>query len=120
MARTVCGLEPRSGAQCKRAERLKPFVTDKHRTTSNGSSATLLTVVIVVAVLYFARIVLIPLALAVLLAFLLAPLVIRLRYWRLGRTPATLIVVHLAVAIIAAFGLILASQLSDLGRKMPE
>jgi predicted PurR-regulated permease PerM len=77
-------------------------------------------VVIVVAVLYFARVVFIPLALAILFAFLLAPLVTRLRRWKIGRIPSVLIVVHLAFAVIAAFGFLMALQLTDLGHKMPE
>jgi predicted PurR-regulated permease PerM len=76
--------------------------------------------VIVVAVLYFARVVFIPLALAVLFAFLLAPLVTRLRRWKIGRIPAVLIVVHLAFAVIGAFGFLMAVQLTELGHKMPE
>ena len=45
-------------------------------------------VCVVVAALYFAQEVLIPLALAVLLCFLLAPLVTRLERYRLGRVPS--------------------------------
>ena len=56
-----------------------------NRSTSSAGAATLLTLVVVVAALYFARAVFIPLALAVLLAFLLAPLVLRLRHWGLLR-----------------------------------
>ena len=49
-------------------------------------------VLLVVAALYFAREILIPLAIAVLLAFLLTPAVRRLEGWRLGRVPAVLLV----------------------------
>ena len=45
----------------------------------------LASICIVVAALYFAQVVLIPLALAVLFCFLLAPLVTRLERWGLGR-----------------------------------
>ena len=69
------------------------------RPTAARSTNMLLAVVVAIAVLYFARAVFIPLALSVLLAFLLAPLVIRLRHWRLGRIPAALIVVHFAFLI---------------------
>lgn len=90
------------------------------RANHHVGSVTLLTVVIVVAVFYFAREVFIPLALALLLAFLLAPLVIFLRHWHLGRVPSALIVVVLFFAAIGFLGTIMASQLSDLGRKLPE
>jgi predicted PurR-regulated permease PerM len=48
---------------------------------ASGTRAVLFTVVIVVAVLRFAQDVFIPLALAILLTFLLAPLVNRLQAW---------------------------------------
>ena len=55
---------------------------------------------IVVAALYFARDVLIPLALALLLTFLLAPAVLRLRRWCLGRVPAVITTVIVAFTLI--------------------
>jgi predicted PurR-regulated permease PerM len=79
----------------------------------------LLTVVIVGAVLYFAREVFIPLALAFLLAFLLAPLATRLRHWGLGRVPSAIIVVMTAFAILAVIGFVMASQLTDVAHKLP-
>jgi predicted PurR-regulated permease PerM len=90
------------------------------RSNSNTASMTLLAVLIVIAVLYFARVILIPFALAVLLSFLLAPLVVRLGRWGWGRVPATLVVVHLAFSILAVIGALLASQLGDVGHKLPE
>lgn len=83
-------------------------------------NTTLISVVIVVAVLYFARVVFIPLALAILFAFLLGPLVMRLRHWGIWRVPSVLIVVLLAFTVIAAFGFLMTVQLTELGRKMPE
>jgi predicted PurR-regulated permease PerM len=95
-------------------------VASENRPSNNiGIIATLLTIVIVVAVLYFARVVFIPLALAIVLAFLLAPLVIRLRSWGLGRVPSSLIVVFLAFVGIAIIGTLVVSQMADVGRKLP-
>ena len=51
----------------------------------------LASVCVVVGALYFAREVLVPLALAILLTFLLAPLVRRLERVGLSRVPATLV-----------------------------
>ena len=82
--------------------------------------AVLLKVVIVVAALYFARVVFMPIALAVLLAFLLAPLTIRLRHWGLGRVPSSFLVVILAFLFVAVLGSLMGSQMSDLARKLPE
>lgn len=86
-------------------------------TRENG--ARLLTVVIVGAVLYFAREVFIPFALAFLLAFLLAPLAKRLRHWGLGRVPAAIVVVLTSFVVMAAIGLVMASQLTDVAHKLP-
>lgn len=91
-----------------------------NRPNTNSRSTALIGVVIVVAVLYLARVVFIPLALAILVAFLLAPLVMRLRHWGLWRMPAVLIVVLLAFALIAGFGFLMAIQVTELGHKMPE
>ena len=73
-----------------------------------------------VAVLYFARTLFIPLALSVLLAFMLAPLVIRLRHWGLGRVPAAGIVVLIAFGILGVIAAVMASQSADLAHKFPE
>ena len=75
---------------------------------------------LVVAVLYFAREILIPVALAMLFSFLLAPLVTRLRRWGLWRVPSVLIVVSLAFALMTVIGALVTVQLTDVGRKMPE
>ncbi len=92
----------------------------QNATTEGRGSNTLFTLVVVVAVLYLARVVFIPLALAVLVSFLLAPLVTRLKHIGLGRLPATLIVVLLAFTAAAVIGMIMASQMSDVVRKVPE
>jgi predicted PurR-regulated permease PerM len=80
----------------------------------------LLSILIVVAVLYFARTVFIPLALSLLLAFLLAPLVIRLRHWGLGRVPSAVGVVLLSFAILGTIGTVMTSQLTDLAHRLPD
>jgi predicted PurR-regulated permease PerM len=73
----------------------------------------------VFAVLYFARTVFIPLALSLLVSFLLAPLVVRLRHLGFGRIPAVVSVVSfafLAVALVSGFMVL---QLTDLARQLP-
>jgi len=95
-------------------------VANAHRPNGNSGTAAILTVLIVVAVLYFARNVFIPLALAVLLTFLLAPLVTRLRHLGLGRVPSTVVVVLLTFTLIGTLGMVMAAQLSDLAHKLPE
>ena len=73
----------------------------------------------IIATLYFARDLLIPLALAALLTFLLAPLVTRLERW-LGRIGAVLLVVTLILALTGAGGWVLTRQLVDLATKLPD
>lgn len=87
-------------------------------TTSKTSS--LFGLLIAAAILYLAREVLIPLALAILLSFLLAPVVRRLEHWRLGRVFSTLIAVTIAFAAIAGIGAVATNQALSLAAKLPE
>lgn len=73
----------------------------------------------VIAMLYIARDILIPLTLAALLTFLLAPLVTRLERW-VGRIVAVLMVVAMIFAATVAGGWVLTRQLVDLGAKLPD
>jgi predicted PurR-regulated permease PerM len=82
-------------------------------------SSRLLTVVIVGAVLYFAREVFIPFALAFLVAFLLSPLATRVRHWGLGRALSAILVVHVFFVVIAVLGFVMASQMTDVAHKLP-
>src|SRR5258708_21682940 len=66
----------------------------------SGTRGVLLTVVIVVAVLRLAQDVFIPLALAILLTFLLAPLVARLTDWGVNRLLAVIVSLAIALALI--------------------
>src|SRR3954470_15740859 len=80
----------------------------------------LASVCVVVAALYFARDVLIPLALAVLICFLLAPLVRALERRGLKRIPAVIIVVIAGLSIVAALGWITTVQVINLGNRLPQ
>jgi predicted PurR-regulated permease PerM len=80
---------------------------------------TLALAVFVVGTLYLARDLLIPLTLAALLTFLLAPLVTRLERW-LGRVGAVLLAVTLILAATGAGGWVLSRQLVDLAIKLPD
>jgi predicted PurR-regulated permease PerM len=86
--------------------------------SSKTSSA--IGLLVAAAILYLARDVLIPLALAILLSFLLAPLVRRLEHWKLGRLTSTLIAVVIGFAFIGGIGLIAARQALSLAGKLPE
>ena len=86
-----------------------------------GASGTqpLVATVIVVGALYFGRDVFVPLALAGLLCFALAPLITALRRRGLPRTPAVITVVILAFLGIFAFGFVVAGQVYQLGASLP-
>ncbi|MGI8907603.1 MAG: AI-2E family transporter [Candidatus Sumerlaeaceae bacterium] len=75
--------------------------------------------VIVVAGLYFAQDVVIPLALALLITFMLAPVVSRLERWHFGRVPSVVLVILTALAIVGGMGYLVANQFVDLAGKLP-
>ena len=77
------------------------------------------TVFVVVAAVYFAQDVLIPIALAILLSFLLAPLVRLLERARLPRVVAVLLSVLLAFGVVAGIGFVVYNQLTDLTTRLP-
>jgi predicted PurR-regulated permease PerM/methylmalonyl-CoA mutase cobalamin-binding subunit len=73
----------------------------------------------VVATLYFTRDILIPLALAALLTFLLSPLVARIERW-VGRVAAVLTVVLMIFGFAGMAGWVFTRQLVDLATKLPD
>lgn len=75
--------------------------------------------VVVIAALYFGRDVFVPLALAALLSFALAPLIATLRRWGIPRIPAVVAVVLVAFLGIFSFGFVVAGQISQLGASLP-
>ena len=83
-------------------------------------SSSLAGLLVAAAILYLAREVLIPLALAILLSFLLAPVVRRLEGWRLGRIPSTFIAVVIGFSILGGIGWVAARQGLSLVEKFPE
>jgi predicted PurR-regulated permease PerM len=83
------------------------------------SVLSLVMILVVVAVLYVAHEVFIPLALALLFSFLLAPVVTRLERWRFPRIPAVLTTVALAFAVVAGVGYLVVDQVIDLTKDLP-
>jgi hypothetical protein len=76
--------------------------------------------VVVIAALYFAREILIPITLAILLSFLLVPIVELLRRARFGRVPAVLLAVIMALSVILGFGGAIGSQVAQLATNIPQ
>ncbi|MDQ6624113.1 MAG: AI-2E family transporter [Verrucomicrobiota bacterium] len=79
---------------------------------------TVLLTAFVITFLYIGREILIPLALAFLLTFLLSPLVVRIERF-LGRIAAVLLVVAMLFGLIGGAGYLLTHQLIDLAAKLP-
>src|SRR5580765_663862 len=79
-----------------------------------------LALIAIVAALHLASEVLIPLALAMLFGFLLAPLARRLEALRLGRALSTITVVVLFVMLLAGIGWAAGNQIVNLIGKLPE
>ena len=77
-------------------------------------------VALVVVGLYWLQAVLIPLALAVLLTFLLSPVVGTLQRRGLGRVPSVLVTVLLALSILGVIGWTLTRQLVTLADELPQ
>ena len=73
----------------------------------------------VLLVLYFAREVLVPLALALLFSFLLGPVVRRLERRGLGRVPAVLAVAAAFFCCAALLGWVMVSQVVELAGRVP-
>jgi predicted PurR-regulated permease PerM len=83
-----------------------------------GASTAVFLVLGIVA-LYVGREIFIPLALAVLLSFMLAPLLSWLERRRLPKIPAVILVVGLAFSLVSAFGLIFVVQIAQLAENLP-
>ncbi len=92
-------------------------------TTANATPSsrllTLIAIVVVIVGLYFGRQVLIPLALAVVLSFLLTPLVGLLEKCRFGRVPAVLVVLTLALALVSSLAWVVTGQLMEIVDQLP-
>ena len=73
----------------------------------------------IVAVLYLAREVLVPLALATLFSFLLGPVVRRLERCHFGRVSAVLTIAALFFGLVGVVGWLMFGQVIDLANKLP-
>jgi predicted PurR-regulated permease PerM len=124
-------LKPGDGAQDQAGTVVSPlghgWAPGRNRVssfTSNlsviAASAKLISGIGVVAILYFGREVFVPLAVAILLTFILAPAVRALRRWRFGRFPSILTVVLIAFLAIFGFGMVLGEQVAHLAAALPK
>jgi predicted PurR-regulated permease PerM len=96
--------------------RTRDFATESRARNGIG----ILVLVGVIAALYFTREILIPLAFALTLTFLLTPVVLFLERLRLGRTLSVLAAMLGSIAVAGGIGWIIASQLIDVANQLPQ
>ena len=91
------------------------------RTENAGDNRTGQAIILfgTLAILYFARGILIPLAFAVILAFFLTPAVTLLKRAGVGRVPAVIVTVLMATAVVGFMGWVIANQLVEVAAQMP-
>ena len=92
-------------------------VTDTHSLVKGVAAAVL--AALIVATLYFGRDVFVPVALSILLSFVLAPLVHALQDFRVPRAISVIGVVLLAFSIIFVIGGVIATQMTQLAGELP-
>ncbi|MET0527892.1 MAG: AI-2E family transporter [Microvirga sp.] len=80
---------------------------------------TLAVGVVVLAALYVGQDVFLPVVMAILLAFVLAPFVDVMRRWHLGRVPSVIIAVLVALGIIVSIGGLIGFQVAGLASDLP-
>jgi predicted PurR-regulated permease PerM len=98
----------------------RPASSLKSNISVIAASAKLIVFIGLVAILYFGRPVFVPLAVAILLAFILAPLVRALRRWHFGRIASVISVVVLAFLAIFGLGVVLGEQVTHLAAELPK
>jgi predicted PurR-regulated permease PerM len=101
-----------------------PELTSRQQPAQEGPivrvASALFIVSFVLTVLYLGRVVLEPLAIAVLLAFVLTPPIRRLRGLFLGRVASVIAVVGFALAILVVLGFVMETQISHLAGEIPK
>ena len=80
---------------------------------------TLFGVALVVAIVYLAKPVLVPVSLAVLLSFILTPLVTLVQRWVKQRVAAVMIVVVATLLLTGGFGVVVGGQVGKLADELP-
>ncbi|HEX3376776.1 MAG TPA: AI-2E family transporter [Candidatus Acidoferrales bacterium] len=89
------------------------------RSSKDSHLTGIITGTIIVLTLYFAKVVFIPLALALLLSFILTPIVMLLERIRIKRAIAIFIVMTCLVGLMGILGWKMYGQLTDLAEQLP-
>ena len=92
------------------------------RSSSHTETSSLIAfgaVVLIIASLYWAQSVLIPIALSIMLTFLLSPVATALERTGLGRLPSIILIVLLTFSLLATVGWVVAIEFTSLGNELP-
>jgi predicted PurR-regulated permease PerM len=74
---------------------------------------------LIIALLILGREIIEPLVIAALLAFILSPLIRRLRHWGVWRVPSVVLTVLFTLALLSALGAVIARQITQLAEDLP-
>jgi predicted PurR-regulated permease PerM len=99
---------------------LPPTLVPRPFSSTAETALRILAVVAVLGILYLGRDVLVPIALAIMLSFLLLPLVHGLRRIGLGQTVSVLVAVLCAALGVVAIAAVIGSQLVRMGTNLPQ
>src|SRR5215831_3320009 len=88
--------------------------------TDGSRVARLFAALVAVAALNYGQAILMPLALAMLVAFSLAPLADRVERVGVGRAPAVVLVCLLIASVLGGIGWVVGRQATDLSAHLPE
>lgn len=94
-------------------------VVDNNEQFGRRRWTTGIVLLVITAILYIGRDIFLPLAVAFLLSFAIAPVVSFLRRRSVPRLVAVIICVATAFAMIVAFGVLFATQVADLAKNIP-
>jgi predicted PurR-regulated permease PerM len=119
LVRGIFSVVPQVGQVATLLEPRNPVSLGVRSDIAITRSLTILAVLGIIAALYFAKAILLPLALAILLTFVLAPLVRILESWSLGRIPSVVIVVVCTILVIFGIGSFIGGQVAQLAEKLP-
>ncbi len=101
-------------------ERTNPRRRSSHSARTLPSLIAVATFVLIIASLYWAQAVLIPVALAILLTFLLSPVAGALERIALGRIPSVILVAVLTFSLLGGIGWIVTLQFGNLAKELPQ
>jgi predicted PurR-regulated permease PerM len=93
--------------------------TSGHSTGTLPTLIAVATFLLIIACLYWAQAVLIPVALAILLTFLLSPVAGALERMALGRLPSVILIVVVTFSLLGGIGWIVALQFESLANELP-